>query len=291
MQNTLLRLALRALPTDAATRLLIAAANRPRRADVTVAETLALEGSAVLPYGGPMPGLARSWGRGPLVLLVHGWGGRAEQMAPLARVLAAAGCRAVALDVTGHGRSPGRKTAWSFFVRDIAALARTLDEPIHAVVGHSAGGLAAMVARWRGLLRADRYVCIAAPSHPYPPLEGVRRRLDPPAQLMSRYRFYLADELGAEWSWLEAGEAFAGLGPELMLIYDEKDRFVSHTEADRIAAVCHGARVRKFNAYGHTRLLGAHEVHHEVSRFLGSAEQLPAQCDDSCTRSMGGRSY
>jgi pimeloyl-ACP methyl ester carboxylesterase len=268
MQNHVLRFALRALPHPLAARLMICAANRPPRPPVSAAEQAALEGSRELAYGAPAGRLARSWGTGPLVLLVHGWGGRAEQMAPLAKALAGAGYRAVALDVTGHGNSAGTATAWSHFVDDLASLARELQAPVRAIVGHSAGGLAAMVAQWHGLVEAERYVCIASPSYPYPPLEGVARRLAPPAGLLRRYRTYLADQLRAQWSQLEACEAFAGLGDRLLLIYDEKDRFVSHTQADRIASVCTGARVHKTSEYGHTRLLLAPQVREEVCRFV-----------------------
>jgi len=46
------------------------------------------------------------WGNGPLVMFVHGWSGRAAQMAPLALHVANLGFRSVAIDVTGHGDSP-----------------------------------------------------------------------------------------------------------------------------------------------------------------------------------------
>ncbi|WP_431113037.1 alpha/beta fold hydrolase [Variovorax paradoxus] len=271
MQNHVLRFALHTLPRTIAARLMISAANRSIRPVVSAAEQAALEGSFEFSYGETPNRVARSWGTGPLVLLVHGWGGRAEQMAPLAKALADLGHRAVAINVTGHGNSAGTATAWSYFVDDLAALARELKVPLKAIVGHSAGGLAAMVAQWHGLIEAERYVCIASPSYPYPPLEGVARRLDPPAELLRRYRAYLASELRAEWSRLEACEAFAGLGDRLMLIYDEKDRFVSHTQADRIAAVCTGARVHKTSAHGHTRLLVAAEVRDEVCKFTSEA--------------------
>lgn len=271
MQNHVLRFALRTLPRTIATRLMIAAANRSIRPEVSAAELEALEGSFEFSYGDPPGRVARSWGDGPLVLLVHGWGGRAEQMAPVAKALAKLGYRAVAINVTGHGSSAGGSTAWSHFVHDLAALGRELRVPVRALVGHSAGGLAAMVAQWHGLIEAERYVCIASPSYPYPPLEGVARRLAPPAGLLRRYRAYLASELQADWSQLEGCEAFAGLGSRLMLIYDEKDRFVAHTQADRIASVCTGARVHKTSAYGHTRLLMAAEVRDEICRFISES--------------------
>src|SRR5216684_9096565 len=68
------------------------------------------------------------WGNGPLVIFVHGWSGRAAQMAPLALHVTDLGFRSVALDVTGHGDSPKRHTRWAHCLRDIAVLSRSLNE-------------------------------------------------------------------------------------------------------------------------------------------------------------------
>lgn len=46
----------------------------------------------------------------PVVLLVHGWGGHAGQMLPLAQAIAAEGLRPVLLEMPAHGRSADRKS-------------------------------------------------------------------------------------------------------------------------------------------------------------------------------------
>src|SRR5690349_22396214 len=45
------------------------------------------------------------WGSGPAVLLMHGWGGRAEQMLPFVEPLVRAGHRVIAFDAPSHGES------------------------------------------------------------------------------------------------------------------------------------------------------------------------------------------
>ena len=87
------------------------------------------------------------WGHGPLVILVHGWNGRAAQLAPLAMDIAQRGFRCVAIDITGHGSSPGHRTAWADFIADIASLSQSLGQEVYAYIGHSAGGLAMMATR------------------------------------------------------------------------------------------------------------------------------------------------
>src|SRR5688572_2760861 len=83
------------------------------RPDAVQEEQAAMASARKLFYGENGRQLAWIWGEsGPLIVLVHGWGGAAEQMAPLARQLALDGFRCVALEVTGHGSSPRRRTRW-----------------------------------------------------------------------------------------------------------------------------------------------------------------------------------
>ncbi len=51
--------------------------------------------------------VGRAWGEGPTLLLVHGWGGHSGQMTALVGPAVAAGLRAVAIDLPGHGESAG----------------------------------------------------------------------------------------------------------------------------------------------------------------------------------------
>jgi hypothetical protein len=268
MIQTLARLAVRLLPTRAATRLTISLSNRVKRASIRPTEHAALACGAKLVYGPGNRMVAWSWGSGPPVVLIHGWGGRAAQMAPLALAVANAGYRAVAIDVEGHGDSPGRVTAWSCFGRNAAALADELGAPVYAYVGHSASGLAMMAARRAGTIQAERYVCIATPSYPFPPTRAVESQLRPPPKVMEEFRRYLASELQSNWNDLEEGDAFRACNGKLLLIYDMDDRYVRHEEADRIAAISEGTMVLKTRGYSHTKVLSAAETLRALPEFL-----------------------
>src|SRR5687767_9458444 len=89
-------------------------------------------------------------GRGPAVLLVHGWGERASTMGAFVAPLVAAGYRVVAIDLPGHGASTTSQT-------DLLVIANALRETarqaggVHAVIAHSMGGLATTFALANGL--------------------------------------------------------------------------------------------------------------------------------------------
>ena len=74
-------------------------------------------------------------GEGPLVLLLHGVGLRAEAWGAQIDALVAAGFSVIAPDMLGHGGSDGPSESLSDFVAPLKAL---LDQPA-VVVGHSMG--------------------------------------------------------------------------------------------------------------------------------------------------------
>ncbi|HEX2203392.1 MAG TPA: alpha/beta hydrolase, partial [Longimicrobium sp.] len=108
---------------------------------------------------------AWSWGAGPAVLLAHGWGGSAADMAPLAGALEGAGYRAILFDFPAHGRSAGRRTSMVEWLRAMRAMAAAVG-PLHAMVGHSFGGAAVALALAEAGVEARGAVLLAPAAGP-----------------------------------------------------------------------------------------------------------------------------
>lgn len=262
------RYVIKVVPTSTAISITRALAERTRPVTITPSERDALSRAVALPFEDRGEHIAWSWGQGPAVIMVHGWGGRAAQMAPLAEHIAGLGFRSIAFDITGHGDSPKRNTRWAYFVRDIAAASKLASSDVYAFVGHSAGALSMMATRRLRGIRAVRYVCICAPSHPFPPIRAIRSKLDPTTPVVDAYQAYIAGQFETTWEQLELGTSYAGAGPDTLLVYDEADRFVDHTEGDKIRSLCPGARLVKTEAYGHVKVLGTPELAQIVGSFL-----------------------
>jgi pimeloyl-ACP methyl ester carboxylesterase len=188
-------------------------------------------------------------------------------MAPVALRLSDLGFQSVAVDVTG-GESTKGHTRWDYFFNDIAALSRFLKEPVFAYVGHSAGGLTVMAARKLEGIAAERYVCICAPSYPFPPINVIQKKLSPKSGVIDRYKNFLAAQFKTTWEHLQTGSSYIGAGLDLLLLYDETDRFVDHCEGDKIKALCPGAQLVKTSAYTHTKVLTAPELVEAIATFL-----------------------
>ena len=105
---------------------------------------------------------------GPVALLVHGWGGHASQLLPLAESLAQHGIRPVLLEMPGHGRSAGSTSSLPQFARAIEYAAGRLQQEGHRIgllAAHSLGASAAAYAASRGVAAA-KLVLIAPPASP-----------------------------------------------------------------------------------------------------------------------------
>lgn len=101
--------------------------------------------------------LAVPWAR---VLIIHGYGEHGGRYAALMRFLAGGGVASEAVDLRGHGLSPGRRgfvTRWEEYFEDVEAFLHREGRVAAAsaptfILGHSHGGLLAAALAERGLL-------------------------------------------------------------------------------------------------------------------------------------------
>src|SRR4051794_20564093 len=131
-------------------------------------------------------------GSGPLVLLVHGFPESWYSWRHQLPALAAAGYRAVAIDVRGYGRSskPAEISAYRMLahVADNTGVVRALDAPVAAIIGHDWGS---PIAAATALLRPDLFPAVGLLSVPYTP-RGDRRPTDAYASIGDTGEFYVS---------------------------------------------------------------------------------------------------
>jgi pimeloyl-ACP methyl ester carboxylesterase len=133
----------------------------PRMAELPVPD--GGEPFEVLAQGHVVRGLV--WGDGPVVYLVHGWGGRGAQFGALVEPLVAAGHRVVMFDAPAHGDSDHgpagpRRTNGVEFAKALDAVFCEFG-PAEAVIAHSMGTISTYLAIRYGWLGAGRLVFVA----------------------------------------------------------------------------------------------------------------------------------
>ena len=213
------------------------------------------------------------WGHGArTVVLAHGWNGRASQFAVLVRELVAEGCRVVAFDAPAHGSSEGRRTYLVDWL-DVFTALQDRHGAFDAMVGHSFGGLAALVAVAGGT-DAARVVTIAAPADAdllLRQFQGMLGYSDAVAERM-RERFasrYFAGEPDP-FAWLSSVRRPLPAGVALLVAHDHGDRVVPFAEAGRVADANPGLRLLATRGLGHNRILVADAVLDAVLEHVGA---------------------
>lgn len=207
-----------------------------------------------------------TWGHGPAVLLVHGWGGRGGQLASFVRPLVASGYSVITFDAPGHGRSPARESSLVAFVAAIQAVTRALG-PVRGVIAHSIGAAATACALRDGL-RADVAVFLAPPAdltlHADIMLEtlGFGRRV----RELTRER--IERRLGVPWATLDVDGFAAQMRTPLLVIHDREDSEVPWQEGAIIAQAWPGATLATTSGLGHRRLVRDREVVREAVDFV-----------------------
>jgi hypothetical protein len=242
--------------------------------------SLALARYSATPFpGGPLP--TWTWGKGPAVLLVHGWGGHAGRLTPFVGPLMRAGFSVVAFDAPAHGSAAGRHSALPEFVDAIRAVEQA-HGAFDAVIGHSLGAAACALAL-RGGLEVRSLVLLAPPSDPekysgrfakffcMPP--GTRDAMK--KRLVGRYR--------TEWSQLRIS---GGPGPSrarLLVFHDPRDWRVPFKDGLEIVASWPRAELIRTRGLGHHRILRDSRVIARAVSFL-AGKTAPRRVTPSARR-------
>jgi len=214
------------------------------------------------------------WGRpdGDVIALAHGWNGRASQFATLVRELVSGGYRVAAFDAPAHGDSVGRGT---YLLDWVAALGELQERHgrLTAVIGHSFGGLATLLAAAQGTA-VDRVVTVAAPADADLLLSQFQKQVgfDDRTAAELRKRFARRYFPGVD-------DPFAVLSPlrhplpratRLLVVHDESDRVVPFREAARIVGANADAVSLVTRDLGHSRILRADPFLDAVLDFLAT---------------------
>ncbi len=211
-----------------------------------------------------------SWGtRGPRILLVHGWEGRGTQLGAFVEPLVNAGYQVIAWDGPAHGDTPGKSTHLAEFSRalreDIAALG-----PFEAVVAHSMGAAALMLAAEEGLV-LGKAILIASPSQWKPAMQMLAKRFRLRDATLRSVLSFVEKEVGRPMEDFDVQNWQNKHKTSLLILHDEKDKDVPASEFSRLKDAYPRAKGKLFSGLGHRKILKDPEVISEVLNFIKEA--------------------
>jgi pimeloyl-ACP methyl ester carboxylesterase len=190
----------------------------------------------------------------PVVLLVHGWAGSGLQLRAVGEALAEAGFDPVLLDFPAHGRSGGWRTTLPQFTRAVHAAHARLG-PLHAIVAHSIGALAALHAAASGL-PVQRLALLAPSAPPVLFLRWFAGSFGLPESVPLRMREHIERREGVPLEQFEPAWLGSRVAQPTLVVHDENDRVAPFSASQRLAHALRGARFHGTSGLSHTRVLG-----------------------------------
>ena len=226
-------------------------------------------------HGWYLPATGSQEGRGPAVVMMHGWGSAAADMLPAAPAVVGAGMPLLVIDARGHGRNQ-RTDFMSMprFAEDVDAAvawlrARSDVAPDRiALVGHSVGGGACLLAAARDP-RIAAVVSIASMAHPREMIGRSFRRYRAPRPLIRIVLRTIERTIGHAFDDFAPLHTIARIDAPVLVLHGLDDRTVDPADAVRLAnAGGLDTTLRLVPGAGHRSLEGFEPVLDEISRFL-----------------------
>jgi pimeloyl-ACP methyl ester carboxylesterase len=209
-----------------------------------------------------------SWGSGPVVLLMHGWGSRAGRFRLFVPELQRLGFRAIAFDGPGHGRTGGDSASLPQFAAALTAVSAAVG-PVSAFIGHSLGGAAALFAMSRSVPPVPA-VLISAPSDSVVFWHRFVSHLAIPREVSDRLQHDLEQRFGITWADLNLIPVAAALTTALLVIHDEGDEDVPPENGRDIAAAAPHGTFMLTSGLGHRAIMRDPEVVRQAVDFIAA---------------------
>lgn len=219
----------------------------------------------------------QTWGVGPVVYLVHGWGGRSEQFAAMVRPLRRAGYTVVAFDAPSHGSSdPG---AWGPTSTTGVEFGKALDAvfakfgPGEAAVAHSMGGLATLLALNFGWFGVNRLVFVAPMAGYAEAMDVFQSMLGFGPRIRRRVDVLTWRRVGLDDDEFDVRNLWSRLDDPLpaLIVQDDTDPQAPYDQSRALANDI-GAEFMTTTRLGHNRVLADRQVADRIIRFLEADE-------------------
>jgi len=236
------------------------------------ARELVFEGGEALRVATPEGEVAlQRTGRGPTVLLLHGWEGQASDLASFVSPLLIAGFSVLTMDLPAHGASAGRQTSIPQLARALIAGGEALG-PFHAVIAHSMGSAVLAEALHAGLA-AQRVILIAAPARyeRYARSFAAAAGLD--AEGIDAMLGLLRIMIGIDVTEISLPQRAPNLRQPALFIHSGDDEVVPIEDSLDSAAAWPGARHMRVEGLGHRRILGDPAVVVAAIEFITNAPE------------------
>lgn len=206
-------------------------------------------------------------GSGPTVLLVHGIRSNLGSMTAIAEDLLERNYQVVLFDAPAHGEAPGTTTD----PIEVRGVIRGISErftDLHAVIGHSLGGLWSLAA-WHLGLRTKAFVLISSPATMRFLVDKFTDFYEMEDGQLEELAEQIESRLGSEvWTEFSPSEVAKAVDVPGLIIHGANDDYVSPENAEGIHSNWRRSTVELIDGAGHFDIVGSPKARKIISAFL-----------------------
>jgi pimeloyl-ACP methyl ester carboxylesterase len=180
----------------------------------------------------------------------------------------------VTWDQPGHGDAEAARVTVVDFARVLEGIVQQVGE-VHAVIGHSLGGTAAIYARAERVF-GKRIVTIASPLHPRDFLAEFGRILALSAPALQGVKELLSAHYGMNFADLDLRRVTPRLPVSALVVHDRADREVPFEHGLELFRRWPSAELFTTDGLGHRRILKAAEVVAKVVEVVAEVPKSPS---------------
>jgi len=199
------------------------------------------------------------WGAGPVILLVHGWAGRALQLDSLISALLSKGYKVVAFDQKGHGESSSRFSSFPEIVRSTGLVSAHYGNELYGVAAHSIGANSVFKVS-ENFARKLKIAAVAPVGDFMAMLERMRMSMGVYEGLFAHVVRRIEAESGLRLSDLNVLDYEKISRHDVLLVHDKFDRANDVSASHEIHRNLHGSSLMQTEMLGHSRILGNQAV-------------------------------
>ncbi|GAB4580856.1 MAG: alpha/beta fold hydrolase [Anaerolineales bacterium] len=221
-----------------------------------------------------------TWGEGPTILLVHGWGGNRSQLRGFVPPLVEAGFRVVAFDFPAHGDTSDGVTN-ILEMTDALQKVEDIEGPFHAIIAHSFGTLATSYLLSRHPERTpSRLVYFGAMNRLMDALPRFQAMAGLPDTLIAQLRISIEEVFGRELlNAIHNASLVQTIHIPTLMFHDELDPITPVEDSQAIALAWPSAELTITKGLGHRNALRDEKIIRKVVDFVaqGVGEWSPAR--------------
>jgi pimeloyl-ACP methyl ester carboxylesterase len=206
------------------------------------------------------------WGQGPPILMMHGWEGRATQMAGFIEPLTTNGFQVIALDAPAHGRSQGQQSHPMRFVESLFLAQQTFGT-FYAVVGHSMGGGCSLYSALEGL-QVEKVISISGPANFQNLSKRFARFIGMSKSVVEKFVDSVEETVGIPFEDIDLLSRGKELQQPTLLVHDSDDEEVPFSDAQNLIEVIPNGRFFATSGLGHRKIMRNSTVIDNVCNFI-----------------------